>query len=74
MRVECAWCKRELPKKGDDTDDVTHTICLSCIDDVLTKALIIREGETLFQEGEDELFYTLIQPESGDQQPNNIAH
>ena len=38
MRVQCAWCGKQLPQKGERTGKVTHGICLPCIDNVLREA------------------------------------
>ena len=38
MRVECAWCGKNMRLKGEETDDVSHTICLQCIEELLCEA------------------------------------
>ena len=37
MRIKCAWCGEDQPSDSDKSDDVSHSICLNCIDGVLGK-------------------------------------
>ena len=30
MRIVCAWCGKEIGKKGNDDEEVSHGLCEEC--------------------------------------------